>query len=146
MQYLRGLLSRKTRLPSFYINHTFSDVYKFSVVSAALSFFFESKSESAIRILAKITRIHPKTVVVLRDSLNTKTPTITLVMGSSVLSTEVFSPPIINAPCWKRTTAPVVIAVEKSMHIPHPKAEEGRARLPETIQAIKVITELAAAT
>ena len=55
----------------------------------------------------------PKQVRVLKGSLNTKIPIIILVMGSNVLSTEDFCPPIKKVPFWKRMTAPTQSINEK---------------------------------
>ena len=83
-------------------------------------------SDIAVRILANITRTVPKTVLKFKISLNIKAPTITLVMGSAVAKIDAFSPPIINVPCWKRTTAPTLIAIAKRVVKLQPNKVFGR--------------------
>ena len=77
-------------------------------------------SDIAVKRLAPTTKSEPRRIKIVTGSLKIVKPTMMLVTGSSVLKIEVFSPPMINAPCWKKTTARVVTIKAKSAHKSHP--------------------------
>ena len=96
--------------------------------------------------LAASTNTEPKTILNSHFSSSNHIPTTTPVIGSNVLSIAVFSPPIINAPFWNNTTAPVVTNNAKSAQSNQPLNDCGNKRLFVETQRTNVIMLLQSAT
>ena len=79
-------------------------------------------------------------------SLNTKTPMTTPVKGSTVLSMEARSPPMIKVPIWNAARAPTLTRMASRMHRIQPITVAGSVKHPVARHTTSITTEHTADT